>query len=72
MGAFIFQLISEFLPERVLGPVLDALVPMKVEIQQNVARIIIKTCCGAWLEHIRNRRIKFRYLCHQLHMTMSI
>ena len=53
--------IFEILPERVLGPVLDALVPMKVEIQQNVARIIIKTFCEAWLEHIRNRRIKFRY-----------
>jgi hypothetical protein len=33
---------------------------MKVDIQQNVARIIIKTFCEAWLEHIRHRRIKFR------------
>jgi hypothetical protein len=47
-------------PERVLGPVLEALVPMKVDIQQNVSRIIIKTFCEAWLEHIRIRRIKFR------------
>ncbi len=51
-----------FYLDRVLAPVVDALVPMRVETQQNVARITLKTFCEAWLEHIRNRRIKFRYI----------
>ena len=46
--------------DRVLAPVVEALVPMKVDIQQNVARIVLKTFCGAWLEHIKNKSIKFR------------
>jgi hypothetical protein len=47
-------------PDRVLAPVVDALIPMRAETQQNVARITLKTFCEAWLEHIRGRRIKFR------------
>ena len=35
---------------------------MRAETQQNVARITLKTFCEAWLEHIRGRRIKFRYI----------
>ena len=46
--------------DRVLSPVLEALVPMKTDIQQNVGRIVLKTFCDAWLEHIRNKKIKFR------------
>ena len=46
---------------RVLSPVIDALVPARPETQQNVARIVLKTFCEAWLEHIRSRRMKFRY-----------
>ena len=47
--------------DRVLSPVLEALVPMKTDIQQNVGRIVLKTFCDAWLEHIRNKKIRFRY-----------
>ena len=36
-----------------------ALKDMKIEIQQNVARISIKSFCEAWLEHIRTSKIKF-------------
>ena len=50
-----------FLIARVLSPVIDALVPARPETQQNVARIVLKTFCEAWLEHIRGRRMKFRY-----------
>ena len=46
--------------DRVLSPVIDALVPARPETQQNVARIVLKTFCEAWLEHIRGRRMKFR------------
>ena len=35
--------------------------PARPETQQNVARIVLKTFCEAWLEHIRGRRMKFRY-----------
>ena len=35
--------------------------PARPETQQNVARIVLKTFCEAWLEHIRSRRMKFRY-----------
>ena len=52
-----------YFADRVLSPVVDALVPMRAETQQNVARITLKTFCEAWLEHIRGRRIKFRYIC---------
>ena len=51
-----------YFADRVLSPVVDALVPMRAETQQNVARITLKTFCEAWLEHIRGRRIKFRYI----------
>ena len=51
-----------YFADRVLSPVVDALVPMRAETQQNVARITLKTFCEAWLEHIRGRRIKFRYV----------
>ena len=47
--------------DRVLAPVLEALVPMTADIQKNVARIALKTFCDAWLEFIQNRKIKFRY-----------
>ena len=57
--------------DRVLSPVVDALVPMRAETQQNVARITLKTFCEAWLEHIRGRRIKFRYL-HLLIFTKKM
>ena len=50
-----------YFTDRVLSPVVDSLVPMRAETQQNVARITLKTFCEAWLEHIRGRRIKFRY-----------
>ena len=50
-----------FILDRVLSPVLEALVPMKTDIQQNVGRIVLKTFCDAWLEHIRNKKIRFRY-----------
>ena len=46
--------------DRVLAPVVEALIPMRAETQQNVARITLKTFCEAWLEHIRGRRMKFR------------
>ena len=51
--------------DRVLSPVLEALVPMKTDIQQNVGRIVLKTFCDAWLEHIQSKKIKFRlvYFC---------
>lgn len=48
------------LTDRVLAPVFEAVIPMRAETQQNVARITLKTFCEAWLEHIRGRRIKFR------------
>ena len=58
-----FQMRKPFcvISDRVLAPVIDSLIPMRAETQQNVARITLKTFCEAWLEHIRGRRIKFRY-----------
>lgn len=56
-----YQVVSIPILEKVLGPVIEALVPMTVDIQQSVSRIIIKTFCEAWLEHIKNKKIKFRY-----------
>jgi len=50
--------VAEYI-DRVLAPVVEALIPMRAETQQNVARITLKTFCEAWLEHIRGRRMKF-------------
>ena len=49
-------------PERVLSPVFKSVQEMKVEIQQTVARIAVKSFCESWLDHIKTSRIKFRYL----------
>ena len=52
--------LQHLISDRVLSPVLEALIPMKTDIQQNVGRIVLKTFCDAWLEHIKNKKIKFR------------
>eukprot|EP00094_Tigriopus_californicus_P002786 TCALIF_02688-PA protein Name:"Similar to CCDC142 Coiled-coil domain-containing protein 142 (Homo sapiens)" AED:0.06 eAED:0.03 QI:0/0.87/0.77/0.88/0.87/0.88/9/28/508 len=45
--------------ERVLSPVFKSLEFMKIEIQQTIARLTVKSFCEAWLEHIKSSRIKF-------------
>ncbi|PSN39904.1 hypothetical protein C0J52_07942 [Blattella germanica] len=50
--------VKEYL-DRVLQPVLTAVLPLPVAVQQSVGAMVMKLLCEAWLDHIYMNRIKF-------------
>ena len=50
-----------FLSDRILLPVFTSLTIFPTEVQQVVGRLAIKTLCDSWLEHIAQKKFKFRW-----------
>ena len=50
-----------FPPDRILLPVFSALAVFPTETQQVVGRLAVKTLCDSWLEHIYQKKFKFRF-----------
>ena len=47
-------------PDRILLPVFTSLTVFTTEVQQVVGRLAVKTLCDSWLEHIYQKKFKFR------------
>ena len=47
--------------DRILLPVFTSLTIFPTEVQQVVGRLAIKTLCDSWLEHIYQKKFKFRW-----------
>ncbi|KDR08854.1 Coiled-coil domain-containing protein 142 [Zootermopsis nevadensis] len=50
--------VQEYL-DRVLCPVLTALLPLPIPVQQSIGALVLKLLCEAWLDHIYLHRTKF-------------
>ena len=48
--------------DRILLPVFTSLAVFPTEVQQVVGRLAVKTLCDSWLEHIYQKKIKFRWV----------
>lgn len=46
--------------DRILLPVFTSLTVFPTEVQQVVGRLAVKTLCDSWLEHIYQKKFKFR------------
>ena len=47
--------------DRIILPVFTSLAVFPTEVQQVVGRLAVKTLCDSWLEHIYQKKIKFRF-----------
>eukprot|EP00095_Tigriopus_kingsejongensis_P009268 maker-scaffold361_size196684-snap-gene-0.20 protein:Tk09268 transcript:maker-scaffold361_size196684-snap-gene-0.20-mRNA-1 annotation:"hypothetical protein TcasGA2_TC011954" len=63
--------VSNFI-DRILAPVFKSLEFLKIDIQQTIVRLTVKSFCDAWLEHIKTSRIKFSdWGAHQISLDFQ-
>ena len=51
---------QKIISDRILLPVFTSLTVFPTEVQQVVGRLAVKTLCDSWLEHIYQKKFKFR------------